>query len=192
MINEKLYRETFSRLQASDEAKKEVLLKMNEMKKTRRPLKALCVLAMAAVLTLALAVTANAASNGELFKTLRIIWQDGSSIMMEDEQGNYITVTTGGYDKAEVRDGKLIVEGVEDTEDETSKSSMMIGHYTVEGMEGMEGTEVEVNIAEVSPVGVEVDTVKGAIYSANGEDAAAANAPVAEDTTSYTVVTNND
>ena len=71
MIDGKLYRETFSRLQASDEAKEEVLLKMN--KKTRRPLKALRALALAAALTLALAVTANAASNGELFKTLRII-----------------------------------------------------------------------------------------------------------------------
>ena len=44
MIDEKLYCETFSRLRASDEAKKEVLVKMSEMngKKTlRRPLKAL-------------------------------------------------------------------------------------------------------------------------------------------------------
>lgn len=192
MIDEKLYRETFSRLQASGEAKKEVLLKMNEMngKKARRPLKALRVLAMAAVLTLALAVTANAASNGELFKTLRIIWQDGSSIMMEDENGNYITVTTGGYDKAEVRDGKLMVEGVEGTEDETSKSSMMIGRYTVEGLEGMEGTEVEVNIAEESPVGVEVSTEGAVSYSVNVEGSDTAGDPYT--TTTTTVVTTDD
>lgn len=203
MMDERLYRETFSRLRASDEAKKEVLLKMNGMEKTRRPLRALRTLAIAAALTMALAVTANAASGGELFKTLRIVWQDGSSIMMEDGQGNLITVATGGYDKAEVRDGKLIVEGVEGTEDETSKSSMMIGHYTVEGLEGMEGTEVEVNVAKGSPAGVEVDTVKGAIYSvnaANGEAGysenaksdTAAGSPAAEDTTSYTVVSAND
>ena len=70
MMDERLYRETFSRLRASDEAKKEVLVKMNETKKTtRRPLKALRAVAMAAVLTLALAVTANAASNGLLLGT---------------------------------------------------------------------------------------------------------------------------
>ena len=38
MMDERLYRETFSRLRASDEAKKEVLVKMNEMnQKTMRP-----------------------------------------------------------------------------------------------------------------------------------------------------------
>ncbi len=59
MMDERLYRETFSRLRASDEAKKEVLVKMNETKKTtRRPWKALRAVALAAMLTLALAVTA--------------------------------------------------------------------------------------------------------------------------------------
>ena len=59
MINEKLYRETFSRLRASDEAKKEVLMKMNEQTKTRRLPKILRAAAIAAMLTIALAVTAN-------------------------------------------------------------------------------------------------------------------------------------
>lgn len=195
MIDEKLYRETFSRLQASDEAKKEVLLNMNEMKKTRRPLKVLRALAIAAALTLALAVTANAASGGELFKTLRIIWQDGSSIMMEDEQGNLITVTTSGYTNAEVKDGKLKVEGVGDGD---SASSVMTGRFT---MESSDGTKVEVNVAEEPPVGVEVATPgavsysvnvagdTGAVsYSENAESGTAADSP-AEDTTTYTVVT---
>lgn len=198
MIDERLYRETFSRLQASDEAKKEVLLKMNEMsgKKMRRPLKTLRALALAAVLTLALAVTANAASNGELFRNLRIIWQDGSSIVMEDENGNYITVTTGGYDKAEVKDGKLSVEGVGDGD---SASSVMTGQFT---MESSDGTEVKINVTEEPPAGVEVSTERAVSYSvnaangevsysANGEDAAAV-APAAEDTTTYTVVTTGD
>lgn len=67
MIDRNLYCETFSRLQASNEAKKEVLLKMSETKKTmRRPLKALRAAGLAAMLTVALAVTANAASGGEL------------------------------------------------------------------------------------------------------------------------------
>ena len=71
MMDERLYRETFSRLRASGEAKKEVLVKMNEMnKKTmRRPV------ALAAMLTLALAVSANAATNGELFENMRIIFR---------------------------------------------------------------------------------------------------------------------
>lgn len=196
MIDEKLYRETFSRLQASDEAKKEVLLKMNETKKTRRPLKALRVLALAAALTLALAVTANAASNGGLFQTLRIIWQDGSSIMMEDNLGNYITVTGVDTTKVEVRDGKLTAD-VADAESHYVKT----GQFT---MESSDGTEVKINITEESPVGVEVDTVEGAIYSVNvasdtgavsysenAESGAAADSP-AEDITTYTVVTAND
>lgn len=195
MIDEKLYRETFSRLQASGEAKKEVLLKMNEMKKTRRPLKALRVLVMAAVLTLALAVTANAASNGELFKTLRIIWQDGSSIMMEDGQGNQIMVTTSGYTNAEVRDGKLSVDVAD-----AGSSSMKTGYFT---MVSSDGTEVQVNVAEESPVGVEV-AAEGAVsysvnaagdpaevsYSENAESVMAEDA-AAKDTTSCTVVTAN-
>ena len=36
MMDERLYRETFSRLRASGEAKKEVLVKMNEMNKKTR------------------------------------------------------------------------------------------------------------------------------------------------------------
>ena len=88
MMDERLYRETFSRLRASGEAKKEVLVKMNEMnKKTmRRPLKALRAVGMAAVLTLALAVSANAATNGELFENMRIIFQDDSRIVLESDE----------------------------------------------------------------------------------------------------------
>lgn len=108
MMDENLYRETFSRLRASDEAKKEVLLNMNEMKKTRRPFRALRAAALAAMLTLALAVTANAASSGALFENLRIIWQDGSRIMLEDDQGNQVLVTGVSAD-AELRDGKLML-----------------------------------------------------------------------------------
>ena len=95
MMDERLYRETFSRLRASDEAKKEVLVKMNEMnqKTMRRPLKALRAVAMAAVLTLALAVTANAATNGELFENMRIIFQDDSHIVLENDAGERVEVT---------------------------------------------------------------------------------------------------
>ena len=110
MMDERLYRETFSRLRASDEAKKEVLVKMNEMnKKTmRRPLKALRAVAMAAVLTLALAVTANAATNGELFENMRIIFQDDSHIVLENDAGERVEVV-GAFADVELRDGKLIM-----------------------------------------------------------------------------------
>lgn len=137
MIDERLYRETFSRLRASDEAKKEVLMKMSEMReKKTRPLKALRVLALAAALTLALAVTANAASNGALFENLRVIWQNGSEIMLEDDQGNQVLVT-GVYTDAEVRDGKLVLT-VDGEEFDITKDIEETGTYnaTVECADG--------------------------------------------------------
>lgn len=108
MINEKFYRETFSRLCASDEAKKEVLMKMNEQTKTRRLPKILRGAAIAAMLTLALAVTANAATNGELFENLRIVFQDNSHLILEDDAGNIVSVT-GVCTDAELRDGRLVL-----------------------------------------------------------------------------------
>lgn len=111
MMDERLYRETFSRLRASGEAKKEVFVKMSEMKEKktmRRPLKALRTVAMAAMLTLALAVTANAASNGAMFENLRIIFQDDSRIVLENDAGERVEVT-GVFADAELRDGKLIL-----------------------------------------------------------------------------------
>ena len=137
MMDERLYRETFSRLRASDEAKKEVLLNMNETKKTtRRPLKALRAVALAAMLTLALAVTANAASNGALFENLRVIWQDGSQIMLEDDQGNQVLVT-GVCANAELRDGKLVLT-VDNAEFDITKDIAENGVYrgTVKNAEG--------------------------------------------------------
>lgn len=139
MIDEKLYRETFSRLRASEEAKKEVLVIMNEMNEKRtmkRPLKAVRVLAMAAMLTLALAVTANAASNGVLFENLRIIFQDDSHIVLENDVGERVEVT-GAFVDAELRDGKLIltVDGAEfDITDEIVENGVYTG--TVKTAEG--------------------------------------------------------
>lgn len=144
MIDEKLYREAFSRLRASDEAKKEVLLKMNEMneKKTaRRPLKALRALALAAVLTLALAISANAASNGTLFENLRIIFQDGNHIVLEDDTGARVEVI-GVYANAELRDGKLILT-VNDEDIDITESIAESGSFSVTA-KCDDGTEAEV------------------------------------------------
>lgn len=145
MIDEKLYRETFSRLRASGEAKKEALLKMNEMNEKRtvkRPLKALRVLAMAAMLTLALAVTANAASNGALFENMRIIFQDDSRIVLEDDAGQRVEVT-GVFAGAELRDGVLILT-VDNTEfditDEIAENGVYTGTVKTAGGEDVDVT----------------------------------------------------
>ena len=146
MMDERLYRETFDRLRASDEAKKEVLVKMNEMneKKTmRRPWKALRAVAMAAMLTLALAVTANAASNGALFENLRIVWQNGNQIMMEDDQGNQVLVT-GVYTNAEIRDGKLMLT-VDDSEYDITSDIEENGVYSAT-VESADGRAVDVQV----------------------------------------------
>ena len=138
MIDEKLYRETFSRLRASDEAKKEVLVKMSEMsgKKTlRRPLKAL--------LTVALAVSANAASNGMLFENLRVVWQNGSQIMLEDDQGNQVLVT-GVYADAELRDGMLVLT-VDDEEFDITTDMKENGAFSAT-VENADGRAVDVSV----------------------------------------------
>ena len=137
MIDEKLYRETFSRLRASDEAKKEVLVKMNEMngKKTlRRPLRALR--------AVALAVSANAASNGALFENMRIIFQDDSLIVLENDAGERVEVS-GTFAKAELRDGNLIltVDGAEfDITEEIVENGVYRGTVKSAGGEDLDVT----------------------------------------------------
>ena len=72
MIDKRLYCETFSRLCASEEAKKEVFQMMNEKKQTRRLPRVLRAGTIAAAMTLVLAVTAGAAdlaSGGALFRS---------------------------------------------------------------------------------------------------------------------------
>ena len=124
---------------ASDEAKKEVLVKMNEMdKKTvRRPWKALRAVAMAAVLTLALAISANAATNGELFENMRIIFQDDSRIVLENDAGARVEVT-GVFADAQLEDGKLIltVDNAEfDITDEIAENGVYTGTVKTAGGE---------------------------------------------------------
>ena len=139
MIDEKLYRETFSRLRASDEAKKEVLMHMNTMNgrtALRRPWKALRALTAAVMLALALAVTANAASNGALFENLRIIWQDENHILLEDDAGNQLEVN-GIFADAELQDGTLVLT-VDSTEYDITEEIAKNGVYstTVECADG--------------------------------------------------------
>lgn len=150
MIDKNLYRETFSRLRASDEAKKEVLMKMNETKKTmRRPWKVLRTVGMAAVLTLALAVSANAASGGGLlegfYQSLVITFTtaDGSaeSVQVNVSEGVPESAVSGliieGHGSAftEERDGRLYLKvdgGETDITDELTEN----GTYTTELEDG--------------------------------------------------------
>lgn len=146
MMDERLYRETFSRLRASGEAKKEVLVKMSEMNEKRamkRPWKALRAAALAAMLTLALAVTANAASNGALFENMRIIFQDDSRIVLENDAGERVEVT-GVFADAELRDGKLILT-VDNAEFDITAEIAENGVYTGT-VKTAEGVDVGVTV----------------------------------------------
>lgn len=110
MIDKKLYCETFSRLRASEEAKKEVL-QMKEKKCMRMP-KILRGAAIAAAMTMALAVTAgavNLATDGELFRQFTIIWSEDNHYVAQDDQGNQVDITLMDGDLVTEEDGRLIL-----------------------------------------------------------------------------------
>ncbi len=111
MIDKELYCETFSRLKASEEAKKEVF-HMREQKHGRIP-KILRTAAIAAAMTCALAVTAgavNVATDGELFRRFTIIWTGEDSLRAVDAEGNEVQITTVPADDIVTKeDGRLIL-----------------------------------------------------------------------------------
>ena len=115
MIDKRLYCETFSRLCASEEAKKEVIQMMHEKKHGRSLPKALRAGAIAAAMTMALAVTAgaaNLATGGEFFQTLRQVWTDGYETRYEarDPNGNSMEISvTQGATVYESGDGRLML-----------------------------------------------------------------------------------
>ncbi len=115
MIDKRLYCETFSRLCASEEAKKEVFQMLNEKKRTRRLPKVLRAGAIAAVMTAALAVTAGAAdlaSGGAFFRSIREVWSDGYETRYEavDQDGNQMMLSVSEGARIERRDdGKVMV-----------------------------------------------------------------------------------
>lgn len=113
MMNETLFRETFSQLHASDEAKKEVLTMMTG-KNTKRAFRMGRAVGLAAALTAALAITAgavNLATEGELFRSFSIIWSDGYEMQLEDEGGNQVTARLLGAELEKV-DGRWILRAV--------------------------------------------------------------------------------
>jgi hypothetical protein len=188
MIDEKLYRETFSRLRASDEAKQEVIMRTADMneKKTRRPLKALRAAAIAAMLTVALAVTANAASNGALFENLRIVWQNDSQIMLENNQGNQVLVS-GVFADAELQDGKLVLT-VDGTETDITQEIEEHGTYN-STVKTADGRDVDVTVTGT------LENCEVQLSSRDGDmdyNVAAESSTVAESHTSVTATTVTD
>lgn len=132
MIDEKLYRETFSRLHASAEAKKEVFqMKENLSKRVKMP-RLLRAAAIAAAMACALAVTAgaaNLATDGALFQTLREVWSDGYETRYEgeDEAGNQVDITVAAGAALTEEDGRLILhaagEDIDITDDLAEKGA---------------------------------------------------------------------
>lgn len=117
MIDKNLYCETFSRLCASEEAKKEVFqMKESRQKRAGMP-KVLRTAAVAAVMVMALAITAgavNLATEGALFKTLRQVWTDGYETRYEavDEDGNLMDITVVAGTTLTEENGRMVLHAV--------------------------------------------------------------------------------
>lgn len=150
MIDKRLYCETFSRLCASEEAKKEVFQRMNERKTARRMPRLLRGAAIAAVMTMALAVTAGAAdvaAGGALLRSLREVWSDGYETRYEavDRDGNQmmLSVSAGAY--IEKRDdGRMMVLCAAGEEVDITEKLTEEGAYHFE--KSMESRAVEVDV----------------------------------------------
>lgn len=126
MIDKNLYCEIFSRLCASEKAKKEVFQMAEEKKRQMRMPKLLRTAAMTAALACALAVTAgavNMATDGLLFRTLREVWSDGYETRCEavDEAGNVIDITATAGASITTEDGWMILHAVNEDIDITGE-----------------------------------------------------------------------
>lgn len=114
MIDERLYRETFSRLRASEEAKREVLRKMETVKQRKRMPKILRGAAIAAAVCAALAVTAgavNVATDGAFFRQFTIVWTGEHELTATDDQGNEVYITVADQGPVWEEDGRVFVTG---------------------------------------------------------------------------------
>lgn len=138
MIDEKLYRETFSRLRASEKAKEEVFYKMKNKTHARRLPKLLRTAAIAAVMAMALAVTAGAvnyATDGALFRQFRIIaWSGEDTLLAQDEEGNqvHITVDSDAQHLVTRENGRLILHADQDIDITEALEETGAYHYTYE------------------------------------------------------------
>lgn len=99
---------------------------MRENRKRGRMPRLLRAAAMAAVLAMALAVTAgavNLATDGALFRTLREVWSDGYETRYEavDEDGNLLDISVVAGSTVMERDGRMILCAVNEEIDITDE-----------------------------------------------------------------------
>lgn len=172
MIDERVYRETFSRLRASQQAKEEVFQMMETRKHNRRLPKVLRGAAIAAVMVMALAVTAgavNVATDGELFREFLITWVEDDNLVAVDDQGNqvYITLDQSGEDLVTKENGRLILHADQDidiTDELVEKGSY---HYEYEAKAVWEDGSQEVRTITIDVTG---DLDSWTVTRSNGGD----------------------
>lgn len=172
MIDERVYRETFSRLRASQQAKEEVFQMMETRKHNRRLPKVLRGAAIAAVMVMALAVTAgavNVATDGELFREFLITWVEDDNLVAVDDQGNqvYITLDQSGEDLVTKENGRLILHANQDidiTDELVEKGSY---HYEYEAKAVWEDGSQEVRTITIDVTG---DLDSWTVTRSNGGD----------------------
>ena len=175
MIDKALYCETFSRLCASDEAKKEVFRKMEKQKKIRFP-RLLRGAAIAAVMAMALAVTAgavNVATDGMLLDgtLFHIIFFDSTHMELVDDQGNQISVTAVGGNLVREENGRVYVQ-LDEGETDVTDALLADGSYHFDYVisTGVEGAGTETSAMSVDITGVPGDLVVTQ-KNLNGDDA---------------------
>lgn len=124
MIDKKLYCETFEKLRASDEAKKEVLQKMDAKQNKKNRFFRTAAAAAALVAALAVSVGAvNEATDGMLLQTLRTVWSNGYMTQYEitDGSGDRITVTATEPAAVTVENGRMLLQAGGETVDITDE-----------------------------------------------------------------------
>lgn len=165
MIDKRLYCETFSRLCASEEAKKEVFQMMNEKKRGGRFPRVLRTGAIAAVMAAAMAVTAGAAdlaSGGALFRSIRQVWSDGYETRYEavDRDGNELMLSVSEGARIEKRDdGRVMVLCAAGEEVDITENLARDGAYHFE--KSTESRSVEVDVTGSAEAWELTETVTG-------------------------------
>ena len=180
MIDQKLYRETFSQLHASQESKEEVI---HMRKKTSAKLpKLLRGAAMAAAMCMALAVTAgavNIATDGELFRQFTVIWSGENSLVAVSDQGEKVEITMVPAGQVTVENGRMILHARGGEIDITDEIETMGSYHCAYDMTVVHDDGSE----EVRTITLEVrgtlenwtltqDNGDGTSYTTSSEDAA--------------------
>ena len=189
MIDKRMYRETFSQLRASDQAKQEVLQKMQEMKQRKRMPRVLRGAALAAAMVMALAITAgavNVATDGALFRQFTIVWTSGDQYLARDDQGNAVSITLVDGDVVTEEDGRLIlhVDGEDiDITEELETEGVYDYAYDMEVVREDGSRETRTVTIEVTGTPenwtVTQDNGDGVVYETSGGSGAAGNSAAA-------------